>query len=456
MGNPERDRAEAGGETPALVPLIVRTTCNVPPDGVRANVEANLKRGYEELRVSPANTRTLHIVGSGPSAAGSLLSLIQRGEDEDIMALNGAYSWLRKNTLEPEYFAMIDARAVNANFLAAPGGKTVHLFGSQSHPDVVRMVRHETVKMFHHWSDDTKDLTAHAPFWVGSGVTIGLVSLALGVALGYRHIVCHGYDSSYTDDHSHAFPQPQNVGQETFDVYVGDRAFRTTGAMAAQASGFIPLVERLKNEAPGLKVEITGEGLLQAWVATHHESNDPRTAELAKYRTLYSALDDYKMPQVFVKQIRGILESTPRGAYLDVGCGRGETLDLAHELGFGPVEGTESVPMLIAARENVREGVLPTLPFLDNTFDTVACWEVIEHLIPADVEPALLELYRVAAERVLLSAATGSHCIGGMELHPSARPEKDWDALLTKLGFKFDKCGTSHIGSPLYVIHKGD
>ena len=48
-------------------------------------------------------------------------------------------------------------------------------------------------------------------------------------------------------------------------------------------------------------------------------------------------------------------------------------------------------------------GSLTHLPFADNSFDTVSCCEVLEHLPYASVPNALVELARVTAKQVVLS-----------------------------------------------------
>jgi SAM-dependent methyltransferase len=153
-----------------------------------------------------------------------------------------------------------------------------------------------------------------------------------------------------------------------------------------------------------------------------------------------------------------ILHDRPTGSLLDVGTGRGETLEMAQDLGYVTVRGTETVPAL-CKQDKVLFALLPNLPIGNEAFDTVTCFEVVEHLLPEDVVPALQELARVADHRVIISVCTAPDIRGGANLHPSARSEEEWeetlrvawgdDADIRKLG------NVSSIGvSPVYELVK--
>jgi hypothetical protein len=116
---------------------------------------------------------------------------------------------------------------------------------------------------------------------------------------------------------------------------------------------------------------------------------------------------------------------------LDVSTGRGETLEIARRCGFTVVSGTETVDALL--NEHVSFGVLPDLSIPGKSYDVVSLFEVIEHLVPEDVEPALHELTRIAKKYVLISASVSECWIGGVNLHPSARPMEGWEALFSKV-----------------------
>jgi len=103
-----------------------------------------------------------------------------------------------------------------------------------------------------------------------------------------------------------------------------------------------------------------------------------------------------------------IAEVSPGMTVLDVGCGRGEILRHAAQLGadaFGIDYAEVAVNIsrqVIAPINGVTPGKVgvaqadaKTLPFPDSTFDRVLMFDVVEHLYPWELQEAMLEVRRV-------------------------------------------------------------
>lgn len=87
--------------------------------------------------------------------------------------------------------------------------------------------------------------------------------------------------------------------------------------------------------------------------------------------------------------------------YLDVGCGMGESLDIAAELGL-TARGCETLPE-VCERENVD--MIPgahELPYFADAFALTSCNDVMEHILEDDVPQVLKEISRVTSGAVLL------------------------------------------------------
>lgn len=110
----------------------------------------------------------------------------------------------------------------------------------------------------------------------------------------------------------------------------------------------------------------------------------------------------------FYKVLLDDLKELKPKSILDVGCGEGFTLERLRNRKIG--DKLEGVDFLDAAIElgkkehpniTLKKASIYALPYRDNSFDTVLCSEVLEHLeFP---EKALEELVRVSSKYVVLS-----------------------------------------------------
>jgi len=157
-----------------------------------------------------------------------------------------------------------------------------------------------------------------------------------------------------------------------------------------------------------------------------------RAAEQAKYDVAYK-LPNYRMgDRRMVDAIKDLRDLPCRGTYLDVGCGRGEMLIHARELGFTSYKGTEVVADLIDG-STVVEAQGHDLPFPDDAFDVVSLFDVIEHLPPGDDELVCRELHRVARRHVVLTANNRpSRLPSGEDLHINIRAYDEWDRMFRR------------------------
>jgi ubiquinone/menaquinone biosynthesis C-methylase UbiE len=176
-----------------------------------------------------------------------------------------------------------------------------------------------------------------------------------------------------------------------------------------------------------------------------------QAAEVDKYEAAYRS-QGYRMGEARMQAALAALSGLPcRGALLDVGCGRGEMLAQAANLGFDPVCGAEVVSYLVGGA--VVQAPAWDLPFADKSFDVVTMFDVIEHLHEPDGLAALRELRRVASRFVVITAANFSHVVGEVELHITRKPYADWDALIrrhvgpaaTWLPRRFDACSETWV-----------
>ena len=159
---------------------------------------------------------------------------------------------------------------------------------------------------------------------------------------------------------------------------------------------------------------------------------DAQQVEIDKYAVCYE-MPYYRMSdERRVPSVETLAELPWRGSYLDVGCGRGEMLQAARDLGFKCVQGTEVVPELIKAGPGVIEALAWDLPFQSRTVEVVSMFDVIEHLLPGDDEAACREIDRVADRAIIITANNHESQLHGVQLHVNRRPYLEWNRLFRK------------------------
>ncbi len=152
-------------------------------------------------------------------------------------------------------------------------------------------------------------------------------------------------------------------------------------------------------------------------------------AELWKYERAYG-LENYRMgPVRIVYATDDVMAMLPKSTYLDVGCGRGEMLDLAEKRGL-IVTGLDFVPGLCDGKR-VIEGDACDLPFEDDQFDYLTCYDVLEHLVPGDEQLALDEFLRVCRGVCFFSTNDRPSWLkeqsgDRIDLHVNKRPQAAW------------------------------
>jgi SAM-dependent methyltransferase len=127
-----------------------------------------------------------------------------------------------------------------------------------------------------------------------------------------------------------------------------------------------------------------------------------------------------------------------RGSFLDVGCGMGllvRTLAVrgvdAHGLDAAarPVaEGNRQLP------GHFHQGSILSLPFADESFDTVCSTDCLEHVAEADVPAALKELHRVSRRNAFIRLATKIDRDG--RWHLCIHDRAWWEARFFNAGFR--------------------
>lgn len=159
-----------------------------------------------------------------------------------------------------------------------------------------------------------------------------------------------------------------------------------------------------------------------------------RLAEI--YDKTYREHESYNMKKWRQDTLREWLASrrTSR-TMLDVGCGRGESLAIAQDLGID-ARGCEIAPFLTGERVDLLEHGARKLPYETDAFDLVTCLDVMEHIYDEEIDDSILEMRRVCRGTVLLGIACK---ISDNPLHVTQRAPDWWADRIRKIGLKFSE-----------------
>ncbi len=227
---------------------------------IRRNVTFNKKLQFADpCKVEEPHGRPLIICAGGPSLADNLPAIqLERTRDgADLWALNGAHDFLIDRGIIPSAMVMLDSRpgCVHA-FLENPRRDVEYLIATQCDPGAFGWLSGQHVRRWTGWYWGVED-----DLVIGGGATVGLKSIMLAAAMGYRSFSLYGYDSSYRDGADHAYPQPMNAGDLRVDIVLYGRKFIAARWMAKQVVEFLQMAHDLTRQF-GCEFRVNGDGLL--------------------------------------------------------------------------------------------------------------------------------------------------------------------------------------------------
>lgn len=233
----------------------------VPPSIFRRYTETNLKRGLEEIDLGAVKTEPLYIVCSGPS----LLDTWEELKDckGTIWALNGAFDWLCRQGIRPDYGICLAGENQILNYFQEIQSGDKFLFASQTHPELVdrALDRGGSVTLWHTQHPDDWEMPTPRGKRIFGGGTVGSRSFELAYVLGYRDVHVLGMDACISDDGRIAvdLPMYEDRRQDLKTWFIKGRAFVALPSHARQVEDFASILRPLD----GMDVTFYGDGLMQ-------------------------------------------------------------------------------------------------------------------------------------------------------------------------------------------------
>lgn len=254
----------------------------LPDDVLIPRIRENCERYSGRVRQVQAHDGHAVLVGGGPSLRDKISSIRQRQDHgQTIFALNGAGGFLNANGIVPDYQVLLDPQEFLKQYIAPAKS---YLIASQCHPDTLA-ASPITPILWHVASEGREEATPHHPdgdCLVGGGYSVGLCSMCLVYAMGYRQLHLYGYDSSVTELGDHAYPCPIKGVDQVFDTApcvvatIGGKRFQTTFQLAKQAQTFLKVCDDIIDA--GCTVTVDCGGLLRAIVDENTRLNAAQAA----------------------------------------------------------------------------------------------------------------------------------------------------------------------------------
>ncbi len=415
-------------ETPGIFfPHVV----NNSREAIVEHVRKNVARGLPELSQREWTDTPLMIVAGGPSVHDHIETIRALKAECHILAVNGAYKFLRTQGIECEHFVMIDSREGNLVHVDSPGPDTHHCLASQVHPDVFDALRAHDVSIFHLGTEATIEALGNPPDQDYLTAPIGMASvhaIYIGAGLGYRNHLLFGYDFSQREQQPYAYEQLMNLSDDTIEIPVNGRVFRTTVSLARTADQFARAVSPVIRGC-GLQIQMYSDGLLPALLEA---ASAPATEETerAKYEQIW-AVEAYRKVSPGLEYVQSAVDllAIPKGASVaDFGCGTGRCVSWLLARGYAAIGVDitataieEPVPFVQAALWDAS-----ALPAVDYGFST----DVLEHVPPERVQDVLKAIHGACRVGCYLNIDTIPDAFGvviGKTLHLTVQPAEWWE-----------------------------
>jgi FkbM family methyltransferase len=231
---------------------------------VVANIADALTHDYANLAQSEPHEKCAIICGGGPSLADHLpmIGAMQRG-GALVFSCNNVDGFLRDRGISPNFHVMMDARELHAEWVYEGG---IKLYASMCNPKTLAAgAELGDLTIWHPLTQGVETVIDRKALLVGGGSTVGTRAMALAYVMGFRRLMCFGFDSSYRDGNHHAYGQAVNDTDRALDCVVGGKRFKAAPWMVKQADDWKELAQALMGL--GCEISVTGDGLIAAVVA---------------------------------------------------------------------------------------------------------------------------------------------------------------------------------------------
>lgn len=223
---------------------------------------------------APPHEKRALVACYGPSLADNLDHLRTAAAGGGIViSVSGAHDYLLANGIVPTYHIECDPRPHKTDNIAKGHPDVTYLLGSACHPSLFDRLEGSDIRLWHvstpeHATRLVDEMGESPQTVISGGGSVGLRSLTLFYAMGYRSFSFFGMDCSFKFDGDPNDPQAvqQWAGahagkkQDITQAACGSRVFISSPILLTYASNFFETIQKVND----IDIRLYGDGLLQS------------------------------------------------------------------------------------------------------------------------------------------------------------------------------------------------
>lgn len=236
-------------------------------------VKTATERFAKRIETAEAHGRTAVIVCYGPSLADTIEQIRVEAQrpDVDVISVSGAHDFLLSHGIVPRYHIECDPRPHKSDNIDQFRPDVTYLIASVVHPRYFDKMGDVDVRLWHvsdqesalRLINELKENPRHA---ISGGGSVGLRSIPLLYAMGYRNLSIFAMDCSFKvdgEDVKQWAGRHAGKRQDVCEVMCDGEVFASSPVLLTYATNFFETTQKVED----LNVRLYGHGLLQAMAA---------------------------------------------------------------------------------------------------------------------------------------------------------------------------------------------
>lgn len=265
---PQADPVKDGGRVQMAVRgfkpqvnVIVKTKNCVPDEQIRDQIAYATSKGFPVIPECRAHDQIALFCSAGPSLIGQLDRIVEAAKRPGtrLVCVKHAHDLLLEVGIVPWACVLLDPRDHVRDFIENPHPAVTYLTASMVHTTTIDrlLAKQARVWLYHAHVGAGEEKILTGGFMVGGGSSASMRGISVLHTLGFRKVLCFGYDSCYWKKPDMSV-LAENGQPKHMKVSVAGRDFWTDGELLAQAQDF----ERLVKQATVIDLEVHGYGMI--------------------------------------------------------------------------------------------------------------------------------------------------------------------------------------------------